>query len=467
MNKRIRMGFAGCCLFMATFGLKAQVGLPSVFADHMVLQQNSEVPVWGWGAASAAIKIVGSWAPRDTATAIVGPDGNWKTMLKTAPAGGPYSLMVFGNGEKTFQDVMLGEVWLCSGQSNMEWTPSAEIVDKDAEIAAANHPGIRFFHVPKRGADTPQNDCDATWAVCTPDVMKNTSAVAYFFGRNLKDSMNVPVGLIVSAWGGTPAEVWVPKEQVQSNETIRAAAPTKSYPWWPVESGVLYNQMIRPVAPYGLAGTIWYQGESNQDHAQTYGILMKTLIESWRKDFGREFPFYLVQIAPHTYNTTNNGPARVREAEEWVARNVPETGMVVISDLVADVKNIHPVDKQNVGLRLAKLALGKTYGLLSSGYASPLFEQMTVEKNKAILTFSHVEKGLVCRGKQVEGLQIAGEDGVFVEAKAQVKEGRLIVSSPKVKTPVTVRYCFDDATIGNLFNSAGLPVAPFRTDRNW
>lgn len=464
-NIRISSLFASC-LFLAAFGMKAQVSLPSVFADHMVLQQKTDVPVWGWGTANTNIKVVGSWAPKDTATALVTSDGNWKTTLKTAPAGGPYTLSILGNGEKVFQDVMLGEVWLCSGQSNMEWTPSANIANKDAEIAAANHPNIRFFHIPKRGAATPQNNCEATWAACTPDVMKNTSAVGYFFGRNLQEAMDVPVGLIVSAWGGTPAEVWTPEEAVRTNETIREALPTKTYPWWPIEPGVLYNQMISPVVPYALAGTIWYQGESNQDHASTYGILMKTLIESWRKSFGKDFPFYLVQIAPHTYNTKDNGPARIREAEEWVARNVPGTGMVVISDLVDDVTNIHPVDKQNVGLRLANMALGKTYGKLSSGFESPMFEGMTIEKNKAFLSFSNLEKGLVCKDKQIKGVQIAGADGRFVEAKAQIKGANLIVSSPEVKVPVAVRYCFDDATIGNLFNGDGLPVAPFRTDKD-
>lgn len=467
MNKARILGLLGSCLLLITTGMQAQLSLPSVFADHMVLQQKSEVPVWGWGNASGTVKVVGSWAPKDTATVVVGSDGRWKTTLKTDIAGGPYTLTVLGGETKVFQDVMLGEVWLCSGQSNMEWTPSHSLMNAKEEIAAANHPNIRFFHIPKRGADTPQNNCEATWAVCSPDVMKKTSSVAYFFGRNLKDSLNVPVGLIVSAWGGTPAEVWTPEEDMMANETIRKAMPEKTYPWWPVESGVLYNQMIHPVIPFSLAGAIWYQGESNQDRASSYSELLKTMIGRWRKDFGKEFPFYIVQIAPHTYNATDNGPARIREAEEWVSRNVPQSGLVVVSDLVEDVKNIHPINKQDVGLRLAKLALGKTYGTLSAGYASPLFEKITVEKNKALISFSLADNGLVCKDKQVKGLEIAGADGTFVPAKAQIKGSTLIVFSPEVKNPVTVRYCFDDATIGNLFSKEGLPVAPFRSDRNW
>ncbi|WP_293710131.1 sialate O-acetylesterase [uncultured Parabacteroides sp.] len=466
MNKtRITGLVAGLSLLVA--GAQAQISLPSVFTDHMVMQQNSDAPVWGWGTASTTIKVVGSWAPKDTATAVVSSDGTWETSLKTSSAGGPYTITLLGDGNRELRDVMLGEVWLCSGQSNMEWTPNSKIDDAEAEIAAANYPNIRFFHIPKRGAATPQNNCEGAWAACTPETMRNTSAVAYFFGRNLQKDLDVPVGLIVSAWGGTPAEVWVPEESIRSNEKLNAVVPQKTFPWWPVEPGVLYNQMISPIVPFALAGSIWYQGESNQDHAATYGLLMKTLIESWRQSFKKDFPFYLVQIAPHTYKSTDNGPAIVRECQEWVSRTVPETGLVVISDLVSDVKNIHPTNKQDVGLRLANLAMGKTYGRLASGYESPVFSEMTVNKNKVVISFLHAENGLVCKDKELSGFMIAGEDGVFEPGKAQIKDNNVIVTSPRVKHPVTVRYCFDNATIGNLFSKEGLPVAPFRTDRNW
>lgn len=448
-------------------GVQAQVSLPSVFTDHMVLQQKSDVCIWGWGVASGTIKVTGSWAPKDTATTIVRSDGTWKTTLKTAKAGGPYTLTILGNGSRELKDVMLGEVWLCSGQSNMEWTPMKNIDNREEEIAAANHPDIRFFHIPKRGATTPQNNCEASWAACTPEVMKNTSAVAYFFGRNLQKDLNVPVGLIVSAWGGTPAEVWTPEELVMANPQIRDAMPQKTYPWWPVEPGVLYNQMIHPIVPYSLAGAIWYQGESNRDHPDSYGILLKTMIESWRKSFKKDFPFYLVQIAPHTYNAGDNGAALIREHQEWISSTVPDAGMVVISDCVADIKNIHPTNKQDVGLRLANLAMGKMYGKLTSGYESPVFSGMTINKNKAIISFEHTDNGLVCNDKQITGFMIAGEDGIFEPGKAQIRDNTVMVTSAHVKKPVAVRYCFDDATIGNLFNKEGLPVAPFRTDRNW
>jgi sialate O-acetylesterase len=430
----------------------------------MVLQQNSKVAIWGWGGASNTIKVVGSWAPTDTAKAVAASDGSWKTTLSTIKAGGPYTISITGSGEKTLQDVMLGEVWLCSGQSNMDFNAGWGLKNKETEIAAANHPNIRIFEVLKRGAATPQNNCEAAWATCTPDVMKTTSSVAYFFGRNLQDSLKVPIGLIVSAWGGTPAEVWTPKEKIMADESIVKAIPAKTYPWWPVEPGVLYNQMINPFVPYGIAGAIWYQGEANVDHSSSYATLLKTMIESWRKSFEKEFPFYIVQIAPYTYKSKDNGPAKVREAEEWVSKNVSQSGLVVVSDLVNNIKDIHPINKQDVGLRLAKLAISQTYGKVTPGYASPLFEKIRIDKDKVILTFNHAENGLICKGKQVVGLTIAEENGSFVNAKAKIKGNELIVSAPKIKHPAKVEYCFDDATVGNLFNAEGLPVAPFRTN---
>lgn len=446
--------------------MQAQISLPSVFTNHMVLQQNSEVAVWGWGTASSTIRIVGSWAPKDTIKTTVKDDGSWKTTIKTISAGGPYTLSFFGNGKILLEDVMLGEVWLCSGQSNMEWTP-LQINESKEEITAANHPNIRFFHVTKRGAAYPQNNCEGLWKICTPDVMKNISAVAYFFGRDLQKTLNVPIGLIVSAWGGTPAEVWTPEKDIMANEKTASNLPKTSYPWWPVKSGVLYNQMIHPITPYSIAGCIWYQGESNQDRSSTYGPLLKTMIESWRKSFHKEFPFYIVQIAPHSYHANDNGPALIREAQEWVASTTPETGLVVISDLVNDIKNIHPTDKQNVGLRLANMAIRKTYKRMGKEVQSPLLKFFKIQKDKIIISFDHADDGLICRGKNAVGLQIAGEDKQFVDAIGKIKGNTLVVTSPNVKKPIAVRYCFDEATIGNLFNTEGLPVAPFRTDRDW
>lgn len=454
---------------MATsaFGLNAQISLSSILADNMVLQQNSETPVWGWGNASETVRIIGSWAPQDTVKVVVDSGGKWMTKLKTSAAGGPYTLDIIGSSKHTLKNVMLGEVWLCSGQSNMEWNALKGIKDKDKEVSEAIHPDIRFFSVPRKASLYPQDDCDATWKVCTPETMAATSAVAYFFGRKLQETLKVPVGLIVSAWGGTPAEVWVQKEVIEQDKIVAANLPKNTYPWWPIENGVLYNQMIYPLLPYRIAGTIWYQGESNQDRAATYSVLMKDLITSWRKDFGSDFPFYLVQIAPHTYGAKDNGPALLREQQEKTVVETPKTGMVVVSDLVHDVKNIHPLNKQDVGLRLANMALVNDYGQVIKGVYSPTFESMKVAKGKAMIRFHHAEGGLVCKDKKIIGLKVAGEDGIWVDGNAKIVDNTLIVTAPKVKNPVKVTYCFDDATVGNLFSKEGLPVAPFRSDRGF
>lgn len=448
-------------------GVKAQISLPSVFGDNMVLQQNSDVPVWGWGNSSEIIRIVGSWAPQDTVKVLVANDGRWQTTIPTVTAGGPYELSIWGSSRKTLTNIMLGEVWLCSGQSNMEWTPSMGIKDQAAEITDANHPQIRFFSVRKQGDNYPQNNCEAQWEICSPETMPRRSAVAYFFARRLQEVLDVPVGLMISAWGGTPAEVWVKKEVIESNEAVNAGRPADEKPWWPHKSGVLYNQMIHPLVPYRIAGAIWYQGESNQNRYPTYDAVMKELIGSWRRDFGHDFPFYFVQIAPFAYNAKDRGPALLREQQEKTSLEVPRTGMVVTMDLVDDVKNIHPLDKQNVGLRLANMALVNDYGQHLEGIYSPTFDAMELDRSKAVIRFRNAGEGLVCRGKSVVGLKIAGADGIWFDAMGKIEGDKLMVYSPKVKSPVTVTYCFDEATIGNLFGRNGLPVASFRTDREF
>ena len=447
--------------------IQAQITLPPIFADRMVLQQKSEAPIWGWGNASETIQIVGSWSPQDTTKVVVASDGRWKTTLKTGSAGGPFTIHIMGSTSINLQQVMLGEVWLCSGQSNMEWQPHQGLSNQKEEIQSANYPDIRIFTVAKRGADSPQNNCEGKWEPCTPEVMSRSSAVAYFFSRRLQEILQVPVGIIVSAWGGTPAEVWVPKELVDNSPIFSENKPTKTYPWWPIESGRLYNQMIHPLVPFQIAGTIWYQGESNQDHYGSYNTLMKELINAWRKDFGHAFPFYFVQIAPHTYNAPNHAPAFLREQQERTLHETTHTGMIIISDLVNDVKNIHPINKQDVGLRLANMALAKNYAQDIQEYQSPLYKSMQIVKNKIIIEFEHADNGLICSQKRITGLKIAGQDGIWLDANATIKGNTLIVSAPGLKNPAKVSYCFDEATIGNLFSKGNLPVAPFRTDREF
>ncbi len=442
----------------------ARIILPSVFSDNMVLQQNSKVAIWGWSDPGETVKIVASWNSSDTVKVKADNSSEWKTAINTIGAGGPYSVKIIGNGGVELKNVMLGEVWICSGQSNMEMNVTWKLINGEEEAAQANHPNIRIFQVQKIGAEFPQQDCHATWTPCTPETMRNTSAVGYFFARELQQKLNVPVGIIVSAWGGTPAEVWIEKSRVENDPELNQSKYNEHFDWWPRTAGALYNSMIYPFVPYGIAGAIWYQGESNCGNYPIYSKLMKTLIESWRADFGKDFPFYFVQIAPYDYGDKGTSEY-LREQQSVAAKTVPNTGMVVISDLVDNIKDIHPKDKLNVGKRLANYALAETYKQNMGAYKSPAYQSMQVEKGKVRLTFSDVVSGLKCTAKTPEKFLIAGADQKFVPATAKIDGKDIVLSSKEVKDPVAVRFCFDDTTMPDVFSSEGLPLAPFRTDK--
>jgi sialate O-acetylesterase len=444
--------------------LSAKIILPSVFADNMVLQQNSTVAIWGWSDAGETVKIVAGWNEKDTIKVKADNSAKWTTTIKTIGAGGPYSIRIIGSSRVELKNVMLGEVWICSGQSNMEMNVNWKLINGEEDAAKANNPNIRIFHVQKIGAEYPQENCNATWAVCTPETMRNTSAVGYFFARELQQKLNVPVGIIVSAWGGTPAEVWIEKSRIEKNPTLNAHKYNEKYDWWPGTPGTLYNSMIAPFVPYGIAGAIWYQGESNCGNHQIYSELMKTLIENWRADFKKEFPFYLVQIAPYTYGDKGTSEY-IREQQELVTKNVPNTGMVVITDLVDNIKDIHPKNKSDVGKRLANYALAETYKQNIGAYKSPAYQSMQLEKDKVRLSFSNVLTGLKSTGKTPMQFLIAGDDQKFVPATAKIDGATIVLSSKLVKTPVAVRFCFDDTSMPDVFSTEGLPLAPFRTDK--
>jgi len=463
MKRKIAILYISILLF--TPGAFAEIELPAVFGDNMVLQQRTEVAIWGWGWPGEELKIVGSWNSSDTATAKADNKAYWQASLKTGEAGGPYTLTILGSSTITLENVMLGEVWICSGQSNMEWSFNHNILNAEEEVANADYPDIRIFLIPKIGDDHPQRDCKAGWAECSPTTVRPTSAVAYFFARELHQKLDIPVGIIVSAWGGTPAEVWMRKELVEDDPELKeGSGKIPEYPWWPNLPGIAYNGMIAPVVPYGLAGAIWYQGESNTHSPDTYAKLLRTLIESWRKDFGRTFPFYYVQIAPYTYDPETK--AFLLREQQVKAMGTPNTGMVVISDLVHDVRDIHPVNKQDVGKRLANWALAETYGVSGIAYKSPLYKSMEIEKGKIRIRFENAENGLVCPDKKITHFRIAGEDRQFMDAEARIKGNDVIVYSKQIKQPVAVRFSFDNSSIPNLFSTEGLPVSLFRTD-NW
>lgn len=451
-------------IFVTALLIKAEVRLPAILGSHMVMQQNSETKLWGWCSPGEAIKVTVDWDTTVYKTTGTGY-AKWSITLKTPKAGGPYSIVINGSNKIVLDDVLIGEVWLCSGQSNMEWSGTQNLKQSLDEAPNATNTSIRFFYITKSTAAYPQDNCEGSWKVCSPAEMKKFSAVGYFFGKKLQQELKVPVGLINSNWGGTPAEVWTPSDAVLNNTTLKAAAdkinPT---PWWPKESGALYNAMIYPITQHTIAGAIWYQGESNTKTYASYQQLFTTMIGEWRKSWKKDFPFYYVQIAPYTYDNKNIG-ALLREAQTK-SMSYPNTGMVVVSDLVADVKNIHPTNKIDVAGRLANYALAETYGTYKGSYKSPTYQTMSINKNVVHIGFANAEKGLVSRNGAPTEFYIAGEDRVFYPATVKIQGSSVSLWAKEVKTPVAVRFGFSNTAIPNLFSTEGLPVNIFRTD-NW
>ena len=360
----------------------ANITLPSVFSDHMVLQQNDDVKFWGWANPNEEVVIVPSWSDKNYKVK-TNNQAYWEIKISTPKAGGPFNIKITGYNEIVLNDVLIGEVWLCSGQSNMEMSAAWGIKNGVEEIKNANYSNIRFFNVSKTSAISPQNDLKGNWQVCTSEVMKNSSAVAYFFGRRLQEDLkDVPIGLMVAAWGGTPAEIWMPENVIKENEILNNAA-NKLQPveWGPTEPARAYNSMIHPLVGYNIAGALWYQGEANVG-AVNYDKTLEALINSWRKKWEKDFPFYYVQIAPYNYGKDHFGGVEIRDAQRKVLENVSKAGMVVISD-VSPTDDIHPKDKKPVGERLANLALVKHYNTYFDIVNGPLFNGITIN-NKSI-----------------------------------------------------------------------------------
>jgi len=440
----------------------ANVRLPSVLSDNMVLEQHSTVKLWGWCDAGEKIFITPSWS--QMTDSVVGTrDGRWVLAVATPGAGGPYTIGIRGRNVITLKNVLIGEVWVCSGQSNMEMCETWGLPDVKAELPVCANDRIRFFHVPRTTSATVQDDCPGRWAGCDSTELKTFSAVGYFFGREINKALDVPVGLIEASWGGTPGEVWTPEDLVNDDAALKAASG-KIVPaaGWPNLPGYCYNAMIAPLTSYSIAGALWYQGESNVVAPDTYAKLLTTMIGAWRKAWGENFPFYYVQIAPFKYGTGDRG-ALLREQEAAV-QDIGGTGMVVISDITGDTTNIHPKDKHDVGLRLANWALAETYHRPGLHYKNPRESGMEVKGDKVTVSFSDAPNGLKVEGKEVETLEVAGEDGVFHPARGKVEGSSVVVWSKEVKKPVAVRYQFSNSGIGNIFSKEGLPVEPFRTD---
>lgn len=440
----------------------ANVSLPAFFSDNMVLQRNADVKLWGWGSPNEEIVVTTGW---DNANYKVKPgnQATWQLVIKTPKEGGPYTLKFKGYNEIAFNNVMLGEVWLCSGQSNMEWTASSGIDNAEAEIAKANYPNIRFFTVPKLTATYPQMNVTGSWQACTPESMKYFSAIGYFFAQHLQEGLKgVPIGIINSSWGGTPAEIWMPQGYI-ANDAVLASAAAKLNPaqWGPHEPGRAYNAMIYPFAGFKLAGVLWYQGESNVGSG-VYDKTLAGLIQSWRTAWQDELPFYYVQIAPYNYKGGTTQGVILRDEQRRVLQAIPKTGMEVISD-VGNINDIHPRNKKPVGIRLANLALSNQYGINKGTANSPLYSNFKVSGNKVTVYFDNAE-GLHFINKTSNLFEVAGSDGVFHPATAKVDKHTVLLTSKEVKMPIKVRYAWHNSAVADLFNNANLPASSFTSE---
>ena len=460
MKKLFNTALITVFLLNIFIAVKANISIPEIFSSNMVLQQNSEVTFWGWAKPFEPVVLFTSWNNNEVSTK-ADNQGTWKLVVKTPVAGGPFTVKLKGFNEIVFDNVLIGEVWVCSGQSNMEWSPNAGINNKDEEIKNANFPNIRLFTVTHSTAKCPQNHFNGEWTVCTPETMRDFSAIAYFFGRKLNQSLNIPIGLINSSWGGTPAEAWIPEKVIEENPVLKEAAGLqKPVPWGPVEPGRIYNSMIAPMVQFKIVGALWYQGEGNTINGTYYKDLLTALIKSWRADFGSEFPFYFAQIAPYRYGNPFDGVV-VRE-QQRKALIVANTGMVIISD-IGDTIDIHPKNKQEVGLRFANMALNRHYNIIQTEDSGPLFKEMKIEKSKAVISFDHAA-GLYSKGDKINCFEIAGIDKVYYPAEATIKDGQVVVESKRVMEPVSVRFAWSNTATPNLFNGANLPASCFLTE---
>jgi len=499
-------------LLAASLTAYADAKLPSIFGDHMVLQRDQKLPVWGWAAPGEKVSV--QLDSQSAVTATADAKGDWKVELPPQKAGGPHTLTVKAKNTLAVKDVLIGEVWLCSGQSNMEWVV-ANCDNAQQEIAAANLPNIRHIMVPKKPADQPQKDFKGDWQVCSPETAGRFTAAGFFMARKLHAELGVPIGLVHSSWGGTRIEPWTPvsgfadlpqlkdiytqvlrtlPDNPQYQDILKkhltavekwtadakaALAENRSVPASPAfpdqlkpltanaspqqQPTTLYNGMIHPFLGFAMRGAIWYQGESNHGEGMLYTEKMKALIQGWRKIWGiGDFPFYFVQIAPYMYGTENPNVLPTFWEAQSAAAKIPNTGMVVTTD-IGNLKDIHPKNKQDVGLRLALLALKNTYGKSDVVAEGPKFKSIKPQGDEIIVTFENTAGGLRSRdGKPLTWFEIIGPDSDYTKADAVIKGDTVILSAPGVKNPAAMRFAWSKEAEPNLMNGAGLPAEAFR-----
>jgi sialate O-acetylesterase len=465
--KQTVLSFLAFAIFVIS--ARAEIKLPAVFSDNMVLQQKSQVAVWGWAKANSTVTVTSSWN-RKSYTVKSDGSGYWMLKVHTPEASyTPYTLTVSDGKPVSVKNVLIGEVWICSGQSNMEM-PMKGFFNQPIEggpdaIAHSNNRGIRCFTVQKSSKIKPQDDCSGRWEIANAQTVPNFTATGYFFARLLNQALDVPVGLLHTSWGGSRIEAWmtpeslkdIPEKPVPATESdIKNANGTPT---------VLYNGMLKPLVGYGIRGAIWYQGEANRDEAALYVNMFDKMVRAWRDIWGvGEFPFYYCQLAPYNYGGgLNSGYIREAQAKGMLT---PNTGMAVLMDAESPYC-IHPPKKKDAGERMALWALAKTYGLEKIHYRSPEVKSVNIEGRVVIVEFDLFGStiGLTTKGKELLNFKIAGKDKRFHNTKAALVGNKVYVFSPYVSEPVAVRYCFDDTSATELFTVEGnLPVSSFRTD---
>ncbi|AOW11171.1 sialate O-acetylesterase [Flavobacterium gilvum] len=464
-----------CLIFAAFFGVKAfgAIKLPYLFSDNMVLQQQSHPLIWGWSTAGAKVNLATSWNKKQI-TVTADSNGKWKANVTTPVAGGPFEIKISEpNNSVIIKNVLIGEVWLCSGQSNMEmqmkgYKDQPILGASDAVFDAANDK-IRLYTVPRAvEREAQDNSVKAIWNEAEPESVSNFSAAAYYFGRLLYAKLKVPIGLVCNSYGGTPVEGFMDEEALKPFPEI-TSFPSKTDTTQKINNGnatTVYNGMMHLFLGYTIKGCIWYQGESNSAKPKQYETLFPAFVKMLRtKSNDNNLPFYYVQIAPFNYGikSPNLNSAYLRDAQRKALAVIPNSGMAVTMDIGSE-NFIHPWDKETVGKRLGYMALAQTYGLKGFPYASPMYESVSFAGNVATVQFSNTTNGLTSYGKPLSYFEIAGADKVFYPAKAVISQGKLQVSAPEVSNPVAVRYAFKDFVMGDLFNTEGFPASSFRTD---
>ncbi|WP_430934357.1 sialate O-acetylesterase [Saccharicrinis sp. 156] len=443
--------------------ITAQTKIAHIFTNHMVLQRNTQVAVWGTDKPHAKVVIKAGWGEKVSVE--TNKQGKWKTFIQTIGAGGPYELSIKGSSKVEFKDILLGEVWVCSGQSNMsmslEGNMGQPVYGSQKTILNSNNDNIRLYTVERNTSAEPREVCNGEWVVSEPHTAKDFSAVAYFFGRLLNEKLNVPIGLIHSSWGGTPAQAWTPEETLRAgfkefyNQAIMPKQESK-------KNARLFNAMINPIIPYTIKGTIWYQGEGNRFNAEQYSRLFPAMINSWRNRWGQgDFPFYFVQIA--SFGPGKEHWVELQESQLKTMLTVEKTGMVVTND-IGQENCIHPPKKREVGERLAYWALSKDYGCMGIQFSGPVYKSMELKEGKAYLHFDYAPLGVTNMEKPLNDFEIAGADKVYKTAQAKIIKGQLEVWSDEIMEPVHVRYGWKCYFEPSLFNTAGLPASGFRTE---